>query len=67
MIIKIHKGDKFLCKKTVVDYFGDEVMYIKGKVYISEQDDCITDEQGEKNHFWLTEYNLFEYFKWQRN
>ena len=61
-IIKIHKGDKFLCIKTVImgGRFGD-IAYIKGNTYISEKDNCITDEQGDDFHAWNTETST--YFK----
>ena len=36
MVIK--KGDYFEC--------------IKGKQYRSDQDDCITNESGDINHYW---------------
>ena len=38
---KIHKGDMFV-QHVVMD--DGKVAYIKGKTYISEKDDCITDE-----------------------
>lgn len=45
------KGKEYLCIKTVVMDSG-YTAYIKGKVYISEQNGCITDEKNNTNHFW---------------
>lgn len=61
-IITIHKGDKFLCIKTVImgGRFG-YIAYIKGNTYISEKDNCITDEQGCVFHEWNTDTST--YFK----
>ena len=28
------------------------VAYIKGKTYLCEQDNCLTNEQGNYNHYW---------------
>lgn len=45
-------GFRFLCIREVV--FGlDDVKYKKGKIYKSEIDGCITNEDGEKNHEWI--------------
>lgn len=55
----INKGDKFI---ALVDFYMDsdverkELKYKKGKVYLSEKDDCITNEQGNKSHCWT---NIF--------
>lgn len=62
----VQKGDKFKCKKTVT--FEDEILYLKGSVYTSEVDDCITDESGDKLHFWDLTDGLFKYFElWTKN
>lgn len=50
-LIKIRKGQKFLCKETVV-MDDDEIAYIKGEVYTSEANSCITDIYGDKKHKW---------------
>ena len=51
MIIK--KGDKFKCIKDVImDNDPNDIAYTEGKIYISERDKCITDNQGEINHCW---------------
>lgn len=45
------KGKEYLCIKTVV-MDSKYKAYIKGKVYISEQNRCITNEKNNANHFW---------------
>ena len=45
------KGKEYLCIKTVV-MDSKYTAYIKGKVYISEQNRCITNEKNNANHFW---------------
>lgn len=50
----IKEGDKFKCVKDVIMNDSDERAYIKGHVYMSEQDECITDEEGFVSHFWET-------------
>lgn len=49
----ITAGNKFICKKSVTMTNGS-IAYIQGKVYTSEKDGCITDEQGDKNHICIT-------------
>lgn len=48
---QIRKGDMFECIKDVVMDDG-EFFYIKGKVYASEFNGCITDEQECEFHHW---------------
>ena len=51
MIIK--KGDKFKCIKDVImDDDPKEIAYTSDKIYISEMDECITDNYGSPNHRW---------------
>ena len=50
--VKIYEGDVFLCTKTVEMEDDGEKVYIKGKMYVSQQDSCITNEKGEINHYW---------------
>ena len=60
----IKKGDKFRCIKTLI-YAHSDLWYQKGKVYTSDQDGCITGEDGEKNHYWTGrrgEEDMMEYF-----
>ena len=45
------KGKEYLCIKTVV-IDSKITAYIKGKVYISEQNGCITNEKNNANHVW---------------
>ena len=61
----IRKGDKFKCIKDVYMYPTNEIAYIKGNVYKSERDWCLTDEQDAKDHWWLdTEIDYFnEHFE----
>ena len=42
----IKKGDKFRCIKTM--QIGNfDPWYLQGKIYTSELDGCITDEEGD--------------------
>jgi hypothetical protein len=54
MSTKIKKGDAFCCIKTVRmdDDIDGEVAYKKGFIYVSEVEDCITDEDNETFHRW---------------
>ena len=59
MIIK--KGNYYECINTV--FMGNgEIAYQKGFIYKSEEDDCITDIQGSKNHVWSSPKKTY-YFK----
>lgn len=40
------KGKKYECIQDVND------LYTKGKIYTSEQDGCITDNNENQSHFW---------------
>lgn len=54
MIIK--KGDKFECIKDVImDNNPKDIAYTSGKIYISELNECITDDQNKVNHYWSNE------------
>ena len=45
-------GIRFLCIQEVV--FGlDDIKYKKGKIYKSEVEGCITNEDGRKDHEWI--------------
>jgi len=50
--MKIEKGKRYLCLEDVVMEDSDTVAYYKDKIYRSEVDDCITNEQGDKEHWW---------------
>lgn len=52
--LKIRKGDRFVCVKSVVMEDG-EIAYNEGFVYTSERDGCITDAKGIKDHYWAEE------------
>lgn len=47
----IKKGDKFRCIKTLI-YANSDFWYQKGKIYTSDMDGCITDEDGDIDHEW---------------
>lgn len=52
----IKKGDKFRCIKDVYMEDIQDILYHaykEGKIYISEYDECITDEFNDPNHSWL--------------
>lgn len=51
----IRKGDKFLCVKELK-------YYTIGKTYISEIDNCITDDEGYKDHLW--DERPFDLLRW---
>ena len=46
----VNIGDKFKCIKDVVMIPDGKVAYRAGKVYTSELEDCLTDEQGTQDH-----------------
>ncbi len=51
-ITEIKAGDTFVCTKDVFMQTDNEHAYIKGKTYVSEDNGCITDEQGSAGHEW---------------
>ena len=60
----IKKGDKFRCIKTLI-YAHSDLWYQKGKIYTSDMDGCITDEDGDIDHEWTgrnAEEEIEEYF-----
>ena len=58
----IKKGDKFKCIKSVcINDNPNEVAYDKGKIYISEEDGCITDNDKNINHKWHDDW-ILEFF-----
>lgn len=59
----IKKGQKFLCKETVVMNLTEEVAYIKGKTYTSEKDGCLTDEEGDSGHIWYWDTDFDRHFE----
>lgn len=66
MIIK--KGDKFECIKDVImDNNPKDIAYTSGKNYISELDECITDDQNKVNHYWSNEESEQYFIKLPKN
>jgi hypothetical protein len=51
--IRIKKGEMYRCLKDFVMDDGS-ISYYKGRLYKSEKDDCLTDEQGFVEH-WITD------------
>lgn len=66
MIIK--KGDKFECIKDVMmDNNPKDIAYTSGKIYISELDECITDDQNKVDHYWSNEESEQYFIKLPKN
>lgn len=61
--MEIKKGDRFLCIKEVVMIPTESIAYRKGKIYTSENDDCITNDKGNKHHSWIDKSELKIYFE----
>lgn len=60
----IKKGDKFECIKPVImDGNPEDVAYTEGELYTSDFDNCITDNQGNKSHYWRDKEELTIYLK----
>lgn len=59
--MRIKKGNEFVCIKKVVMSDCNTTEYRKGFIYISEKDNCITNESGDKNHHWNFKGNI-KYF-----
>ena len=56
----IKAGDKFKCIKDVImDDDPNDIAYYADNIYVSEKDECITDEQGYAGHKWY-EYGTTE-------
>lgn len=58
---EIWVGDRFLCIKDVVMDNGEKA-YVKGKTYVSDMVNCITDESGCINHYWGCLNDIIENF-----
>lgn len=58
---KIRKGDVFECNKHFAIGEHDEIIFTRGKSYISESDGCITDNTGTQR--WCEKFYWQEYFK----
>lgn len=50
MDYKVYKGHYYYCIKSVIMQPTGEEAYTKGKVYHSENDDELTDNQGDPYH-----------------
>lgn len=61
-IMKIEKGNKFLCTKDVIMFDGD-IAYKKGEVYRSDIDGCITNINRDESHGWTSDDAPHIYFK----
>lgn len=48
-ITSVKANDRFYCTRDVVGS-DKSLMYIEGRVYTSEEDDCITDVTGDRAH-----------------
>ena len=62
MNYKIKKGDRFLCLE---DYVMDDerIAYSKGKIYKSDLDGRITDNEFDVHHEMEEQNDFFEYFE----
>lgn len=53
MIIK--KGDKFKCIRDVImENNPKDIAYNSGIIYTSDLDDCITDNENNLSHYWIS-------------
>ena len=62
MEYNIKKGDRFICLEDYIMY-DDRIAYTKGKVYKSELDNRITDDDFDIQHEMQGQIDFFEYFK----
>lgn len=57
----IKKGDAFVCINTaIMDENPYDIAYDKGRIYYSEEDGCITDNQNFVRHKWSDSFR--DYF-----
>lgn len=59
---KIKKGDAFLCVKDFVMQDGT-IAFKKGVIYFSEQNKCLTNTWGQKEHYMDTCDIFTDHFK----
>lgn len=64
----ITPGKKFLCINDVImeddeDLENPPIQYTEGKIYQCEITNCLTNNDGEKNHSWKDVSYFFEYFQ----
>lgn len=58
----IIKGDSYMCVKTVyTDGYPKDIAYKKGKVYVSDVNGSLKDENGN-THYWYSVEELNKYF-----
>lgn len=58
----IIKGDSYMCVKTVyMDGNPKDIAYKKGKIYVSDVNGSLKDENGD-THYWDSVEELNEYF-----
>jgi hypothetical protein len=62
MEYRIKQGDKFLCIKDLI-MDDEKIAYTKGKVYLSEMRDCITDNEDDTLHDMSELEDFFEHFE----
>lgn len=58
---QIRKGDVFECIKYFAIGEQDEIIFTRGKSYVSESDGCITDNTGTQR--WCEKFYWQEYFR----
>lgn len=51
-ITSINVGDEFMCIKDVVMDLDGEITYTKGRIYVCEYSDSITNNNDSKVHYW---------------
>ena len=49
--LNIKKGYIYYCIEDVILQDGT-ILYTEGETYVSEEDDCITDDSGDELHGW---------------
>jgi len=62
MEYRIKQGEKFLCIKDLI-MDDDTIAYTKGKVYLSEMRNCITDNEDCTLHEMQDMDDFFEHFE----
>jgi hypothetical protein len=52
--VLIQVGQRYTCIRNVKSRANGREYYITGRTYVSEKDDCLTDEYGHVKHYWST-------------
>lgn len=60
--MKIEKGSKWLCNEDVVMCPNNEKAYTQGETYTSERDGCLTNNKGNKAHYWTNKQEIKRIF-----